>query len=398
MLIYSGIGISIYPIQNKDNHFLSYIIFIVIFTLFGIVITNSRCIRISNENKKELFNISDNQKWIITIFAFVYLFTFVFPLMYPQNILINIFNPQKIMSEFSTVSFSERVINKSNGIVNFITGPLRILVTPTFYLFLYRLRKKPMKFILIYSLPVYFKLVTSSYISRNEILFYLFFIFLYFWIQKIFNRKLLIFLCLIGVFSVMPFLYDFTFLRTGGSAASADKLEKIFLLFKEETSYVNLFKYAENSLSLKNKLSFFIYIFTSPIPNSLLFGLVNPIVLSEIFTHIIIGLNYGDQGYYILLPTVFGEGIMLFGVTFSWIYSIIVSFFYLSIGKIISEFKELKFMLVAFVLDIFRQVRGGSQFVYTSWFPCVVYFVLFLFLLKKMNRWKRDDGTRHTVS
>ncbi|XUC78779.1 hypothetical protein IGI78_002092 [Enterococcus sp. DIV1767] len=388
MFIYSGIGISIYPLQDKETYLLSYVLFIVFFTIFGVVICNSKYLNISAENKAALSDIVNKQSWLVLMLSIIYIFTFIFPLIYPENALSNIFNFQNFANDFSTISFSERVLIKNNSLLNFIIGPLRILVTPFFYLLLFQLRYKPFRFIMIYSLPIYLKFVNNAYISRNEILFFLLFIFLYLWFQKIFDRKILALFSIIGIFFILPFFYDFTFLRTGDNVISEDKLDKIFLLLSEETSYVNLLHFAENSLDLKEKINFFSYILTSPIPNFLLFGLIKPIALSEIFTHIIIGLNYGDLGYYLLLPTVFGEGIMLFGVSFSWIYSFVVSFFYLTIGKIISDFKELEFMLIAFVLDIFRQIRGGSQFIYTSWIPCLVYFILFLIVVKRMNRVK----------
>ncbi len=86
------------------------------------------------------------------------------------------------------------------------------------------------------------------------------FCYLYFFtygFKKIFDRKILALFSIIGIFFILPFFYDFTFLRTGDNVISEDKLDKIFLLLSEETSYVNLLHFAENSLDLKEKINFF---------------------------------------------------------------------------------------------------------------------------------------------
>lgn len=392
MYVYSGVGISINSFPHKDSYFFPYIMFILCFTVFGIVVCNSKYAKISNGNKEVLSIIVYDKKWLIELLAIIYIVTFLIPLFYPYNRIMDIFNVQRLISDFSTVSFSERVMNKSNGLINFIRGPLRILLTPSFYLFLFQYRKKTVRFISYYLIPIYLKAVYDTYISRNEIAFFILFIFFYLWYQKIIKRKILVLISLIGAFVILPWFYDFTFFRTGSGTTLNSNMEKIISLFSEETSYVNLLHYAKGSLTLNEKISFLLYIITCPIPNFLFFGMIEPIALSEIFTKIITGLNYGSQGYYLLLPTVFGEGIMLFGVFFSWLYSFILGFFYLVIGKFMSEFKELKFMLIAYSIDIFRQTRGGSQFVLTTWIPCIVYFILFLMLIKILNRSRWHNG------
>lgn len=385
--VYSGIGLAFYNIDHTFLYLGEFVLFMMIFTVFGI-----RSSRIEEKNKSFVFSkgldrVVENSSWFITIMAVIYVLTYIFPLIYPSFNLMEIFNIKALIKNYAVTPFYLRVIRKNDMLYQLITTQLRMLSTPFFFIYLYMKRKNTLLFLLVFLFPIYLETMYNSYLSRNEMAVVFAFIIAYLYKENKMNRKIIIVLILIVVPYILFFFEKLFYSRVGASSGNESIGEGIYNLVIKETTFVKNYDSAADSSSGISIFTFLLYIVTLPIPSFLtnIFGFVKP-NLAEALTKNITGLFYGDTGYYLLLPSVLGEGIIIFNEYFAWVYAFVFApLAFLFLRKLKSN-NVLTYLMYWYILDFARQMRGGSQFILSTWINTLVPFAVIIFLFNSFRK------------
>lgn len=380
MFVYSGIGMSLFYIENLSAYIVQFELFTWMFMILMILFSYSR-IKFKNiSNSMRKLNMSKN---LLIFLVCLYFLTYLFPFIYPNFKLWDIFNINVALTNFRVPSFSKRLENKENFLLVLISSQLRLLLQPFFYIFLYRIRKNTLCFLTFYIIPIYLSFVNSWYISRNEILVHIIFIISYFIIEKKLNKKKLVIIVIILIPLVINLFYKMIFIRVGLDYNELSLIESVKRLVEEETNYVLHYNLLAINSDRVTVFQFIVYLLLLPIPNFFINKIImyNPPEIARILTNLITGLNYGDKNYYLLLPSVLGEGIMIFDENTAFFYSIIVAVLLSLIIKYLQSCDEFKYLLLYFILDVLRQLRGGSQYIFSTWINMLIPFTFFLLLI-----------------
>lgn len=361
---------------NNTDYIGSYILFFLSMIITTIVILKN------NKKVKIDWNIifEENKK----IFIFLGILCFILQLsslIYPE---FKLFDLLKIPGyEANSNVFQERIATQSNSVL-WIIERLKVLTLPFFYIWLYNERKKAIKVISIFLFYYYIDWVKNGYISRSAIVVYITFIILYLAVQNIISKKMLFIIIIVSIFTLIPLINVLEYLRVGKSISNNNGF--LYNLLQLISSEGENQKYLNICNSFSNELSFGKYI---------LYGISSPLfflpdidfpVLSYAFTERILGLKYGQANYYILLPGSFGEGIMIFGKYFSWLYGIFIGGFTTFFYKFFTRNKFMTLWGIMYIMDLARSFRGGTQ----TFFIATINTSLLLFMVLILLKFKED--------
>lgn len=387
--VYSGIGLVFYDIERRYLFLLQFMLAVIAFPL--VIKTFQGNTRVYLERRK---NIDQNvylssRGILIKAMFFVYIFTYFFPFFYPNFKIAEIFDITEFIKGFASVSSSTKLALKQDGIYQLVCSTLRSLVMPGYFVYLYFLRKKPIKFILCFLLPVYLDAINTGYMFRSEMAIYLAFIFMYMWQEEVLSKHILKTIMVVSIPVLYVFFASLFYIRRGLETGNFSIGYLVEDLVFQEINFVQNYDTATNFTSEVSTIMFFIYVLTCFAPMSVrgIFG-IKEINLAHILSNNLLGMLYGDKNYYLLLPSVLGEGIMLFTEYFAFVYIIIVAFIFRKLYMLIARNESMKYLLLYFILDILRQLRGGSQFIISSWIAILIPFYVVIWLLRqsKYNR------------
>jgi len=389
--VYSGIGIVLYRDTDQWLYLLEFSLFCLLFIATGLYSMNHQ----ASMALSSLDNVVNNHTIIMTVLALIYPLTFLYPFFAESISLHELFNVRMLFINYAATPFALRLSRRADPIYVIVTNQIRSISAPFFYLYLYKLRKKPVRFILLYVIPINLKMVADGYLSRNNMAVYATFLVVYLIMEGYLSKKLAI---LLGTCAIPVVLSMFTVLanvRQGGtlSFSFAEIKTNIQSLIESECSFPVYYDYCAAMTSFSQTVNFFIYMAIVCIPSALysLIGFEVP-NLAYSFTETVLGMGYGARDYYIVLPSVLGEAIILFGTEFAWIYAgfygLIVHWFL----RVLSSYDELKYLRLFFMLDFFRQFRGGSQYVLSSWMTMLLPMIVIVFILDKCEFTWRDTN------
>lgn len=387
---YSAVGLAFFADKDMHLYLIEYCLFVAVFLVCAIISDQL------NENASGLFsndlqNIIDKLPNLLVIMTGIYLFSYIFPFVYPRLELGQIFNVRGLFFNYRTTSFSLRLNRANDSVYQLVTTQIRLLALPFYYMYLYKKRENTFVFMSLFIIPFYLKSVRDFYLSRNEISMILGFIFIYLVLEKKISKKTAIAILLGGI---PPLLFAFGklyYIRKNTLSGLSTFADIICDLFMQEISFVKNYAVCESISSQVNFLDFIIYILTLPIPSSItkLIGF-SPPQLAYLLTYEIIGLNFGEQGYYVILPSVLGEGIIVFNQYFAFLYALIFAPIAFWILRKLKSNKHLTYLLVWYILDFTRQLRGGSQYIISSWINILIPFAVIIFLLNSSTRLKNN--------
>lgn len=379
--IYSGIGIVLYNIDNEVLYFIEFMLFTLFFLAIALMKKDKRTRALDG-----ISFVSEHHLAFIYIMAAVYLITFIYPLILGQVTFRDLMNVTSVFTEYTSTPFATRVARRSNTFYIIMTNQVRGICTPFFYLLLYRFRKKPIAFTSLFLLPVLLKTVADGYLSRNNIVIYIAFIFVYFVLEGYLNKKIAIAIAIAMIPIGLSILNVLASVRSGGifSFSFSSIGDNIASLVASECSYPIYYNVCNSMFDLRNTFNFFFYILLVVIPSQFysLIGLSVP-NLAYSFTEAVLGMSYGALDYYIVLPSVLGEATILFGKYFAWVYGGIYAAFVMWFLRVLSSDKSLKYLKLYFMLDFFRQFRGGSQYVLSVWMTTIIPFMIIIYFLSK---------------
>lgn len=379
--IYSGIGIVLYDIDNEVLYFIQFILFSIMF--IGVSY-------LKKDKTTSVLNgmdfVNEHHMLFIYIMSAIYLLTFIYPLILGRMTFKDLLNIASVFTDYTATPFSVRVARRSNIFYTILTNQVRSICMPFFYLLLYQFRKKPSNFIIMFLLPVLLKTVADGYLSRNNMVVYIAFIFVYLVMEGYLNKRIAIVIAAVSVPIGLSVLNLLASVRTGGSFEFSISTigENISALADSECSYPKYYNVCASMFDLRKTFNFFIYILLVIVPSQFysFIGLSVP-NLAYSFTEAVLGMSYGARDYYIVLPSVLGEATILFGKFFAWIYGGIYALFVMWFLRVLSRNRSLKYLKLYFMLDFFRQFRGGSQYVVSTWLTTIIPFIFLVYFLSK---------------
>lgn len=270
---------------------------------------------------------------------------------------------------------------------------LNLLAFPFFFILCnYLYEKKKILSIMLVFLWFYLDTLSLGYVSRYQIVVFIFFIGLIAYKEKMeknnntflfhyFAGVTLVFVCL------MPLLLAYQYIRMGVNAEVYGIFDSFIELFTTETTYGRYYSKAIGMHEPIFFVEFFEWIFTLPIPSFIKNNIFNSnFAVNSIFTQEITGLSYGDFGYSIKLPSILGESFIIYGKYFFWVHGIFFGLFLSLICFMLQKRKDLSILNIYFASLLLSAGRGGVAYfvgvVINSLFSIVVFLILQRYLKK----------------
>lgn len=381
--IYSGFGIFLFSI---DHLYLYFANFCLLSLAFFFTIYRSQ-----NMHTKALSGLEsflEKHRILIIVFAVIYVVTFIYPLFLGKITVSEFFNIKEVFENYRATPFSVRLERKSNFLYSIIVNQLRSITRPFFYLYLYNIKDKHILFIISFILPIYCMTIADGYLSRNNIAVYFAFVILYLIDINLLSKKFALVISCAALPFVLALFYVLANVRLGnGFVFSINSLwENVSSIIETECGFPKNYDLCASLSSSISAVNYIIYIFIVCIPSQFysLFGFSTP-NLAYSFTEAFLGLTYGSNNYYIVLPSVLGEALMLFGDGFAWIYGFIYGACVTWFFRVLKSCSELRYLYLFFLLDFLRQFRGGSQYVISAWMTTLIPFIIIVFLTSRVR-------------
>ncbi len=375
---YSVIGLIYYDVSDAYLYILEYFLFLLIVVLCGATSCRLKSVNYSRTFSRQLGIVMDKMPKLVPLMAISYLFCCFFPFVYPAINIAALFDVRGFLNEYQVTSFAVKIARQSDPIYVLVTTQIKLIAMPFFYIYLYQNREKVLKFLLLFLIPIYTTAIQNGYISRNEICVCLAFVIIYFWKEKKLSKWVILACIAIGVPMLLYSLSILFYTRVGGTSSASGFWGIVLDMLFSESSFVKNYQTAAQANCHVSILWFLIYLLTLPLPSGILMQLFNfsQPQLARILTKAIIGIDYGGQGYYVLLPSVLGEGIMLFDKYFAFLYAIVVGVLIFWFLRKLKVNKVLDYYLLYFMLDVLRQMRGGSQYIFSTWITSLVWLAI----------------------
>lgn len=381
-LLYSGIGIAHLEVPN--DYLIYYFGFLIAFS-FAFLFFRVAFVGISIQSGRGLTRVFanvHNSPWWASI-IWVYLLLHLVLLIYPEFRLHYLLAPPPL--DLTTVWIAMFEPQEQNFLLKLIWYA-DILLTPFFYIALFRYRQHIWRAGLILALLLYIQYVAGGYISRSEIGMALAIILLVQWVNQPRSRPKL----MLGVAVMTPLLlvafYVHTVVRIGGIVEDLNPAHAIITVLESEIMFprnvgipiieggerVCLIDYAK-------------WIIALPIPK-VLTGEIGARINFEI-SEIVLGVGPGEIGWYVVLPGLMVESVYIYGNYFFWLHGVFIALLAAFVIRLLERTPQLLFfkayviVLFAFVLN--RAGIGGllpvvvNEFLLFYLYVFVVVFGLF---------------------
>lgn len=384
--LYSGIGMSFVDISNK--YIFKYIIFLAFF-----VVSIRIGLRLFNKDNDNIYTNKFDEFCIRNIKFFkamsiVFIFTLLIHLFLPTIRINQLWNPPKP----TLINIFERSQVANNGIILNLADVFNIFLKPIFFIYLFILKQKDkyIKIGLWLIIWCYLNYLKIGYMSRNDMIILFIFITLIYGYDvknKIrIKNKYIIFIGIMVLISI-PFLLWYESFRLGANKEMLSFGESLKDLFIKECDYPKYYPYITQTIS---PIKYILWLIFLPFP-SMIFPWKPTLGINTIFSQLILGIQRGSSGYYVLLPSILGEGFLIYGDRLYWIHAIIVGIIIGIVFSFISRYKYLTFFGLFYAIYILTIARGGSQGYIASIINSCVSIILLIIISSKKNEVKNDD-------
>lgn len=373
---YTTIGASI---QNVSKlYFQYYLIYFIIFVISLLVLIKPKRFRkVVDEKINNYFNnfINKYSKRIV----FLYLFLSILTLVIPEFKLLNLINPPSpnLMLQLTNIQTNEM----SSSFILKIIFYFKILISPFFYISLYKYRNKPLLLFLIIFSPLYFSYCENEYIARSSMFPPLI---IYTITLLKYNSKLrfkIILSSLLGIPLLIYFSAFFMQLRVGYGLIDISILDSFKTFINIETTFALNFDKILQSHMRVNIVNFSLWILTLPLP-SFLKGFFSAPHINIEMSEIVLGISQYSKTFYVELSNIVSESVYIFG-DFFWLQpifiSILISFLY-KISKYSDSF--FIFLLYNAMFLGYNLHRGGIGAALPQIMGGYLLFYIFLIYLK----------------
>lgn len=298
-------------------------------------------------------------------------------LVYPENKLGNLIHPP-------SPDIMERLNFYREGGDSSVFHYLEILLTPFFYLSLYKYKNQIGKIILLLIGLLYITYCNNLYLGRETILVSLAIVyFAIYYNSSPKKRKILLTMTIIAVpLGVLFFVY-YSYLRVGQIADQISFADAMLLLFSQETNYPELFSsYINQSGKLVGE--YFEWLLLLPFPSFFKMG-HGGTLFNELFTNVSIERYSWESGFSIALPGIVGEGIFIFKESL-FFHAIILAFIVSITINYVCKYEYYIFIYFYVLIKLPLGIsRSGTQGVYSIIAKALI-FVIFLYFYNNINR------------
>lgn len=374
IFLYSGYGIALSEVDN--SYVYKYLIALFFFYLpFSLLFKNKKG---SQRNGRRFESYLDNHPLFLKTATYVYFILIIIPLLFPRFRLFNVF-----ISGITIEGIYDYLNASAADPFSRLTSSLAVFFRPFFYAYItFVLLKKPKSLtpLLLFLADVLIDIMDSCYIgraamvNRGLVLF-----FMLFCIKKgefRFTKKHGIAILSIIV-ALIPFLYAYTFIRTGADVEQVTFGESLELLIASEVTYPTYYDHILSSPVFEDPspLAVLLWLIFLPVPTVIWPS--KPSLANDVFTYSITGLHRTDYGYSSLLPSFLGESFMYFGEHFYWVFTFLMGFVFALILKYLSNNKYMLLFMLVLAVRLTAAGRAGA----TAAIPSFVNGVLFVLLV-----------------
>ena len=265
-----------------------------------------------------LGDIDGGKVWTWAVVAYVALL--FFPLLWPEVRLDRLLSPPAPDLRAVMAARFEGTIDPFTRLV----GYGQLLLTPFFYVALYRWRDR-MWFVLLLLVGVlYLEYIAAAYVGRGVVLKHLvLWIFGVWWWQPR-KRKWI----LLGTFASMPFVlyasYWYARARLGAEAGSESLLEAMGSVLAVEWSFVERvgMPLLESGRTV-DLPAYALWVATLPLPK-IFTGPIEGARINYEISEIVLGVAWGAPGSYVVLPGLVAESVYVFGPFLFWIHALCI--------------------------------------------------------------------------
>lgn len=354
--LYSGVGAA-HP-EVPQYYLLYHFGFLVAFA-YAFWIFRAAFARLSILSGKVLTRVLGNVEWhpawLLVIWA--YLLLHLVPLVYPEIRLHHLLAPP---SPDLITHWAERWQPQEMDVMQKLVDYARILLTPFFFIALFRYRDRFTLVAAIFAALVYIQYVAGGYIGRSAILIALATIFIAFWVERPKQRRTLAIVAVI-VFSIfLVFSYNYAIIRIGGNPSDVTPFQAVMSVLEIEINFPH--DSGVPIIESGERVDFGAYvrwILTLPIPK-LLTGEIEGARINYEISEIVLGLNRGEKGFYVVLPGLVAESVYIYGRYFFWLHAVFIAFLAAFVMRLMERTPQLLFLKAYVVVTFaFHINRGG---------------------------------------
>ncbi|MGP4074848.1 O-antigen polymerase [Halobacillus sp. K22] len=393
--MYSGVGISFDQVNIK--HVITYItfLFFLLFSMFWSFKLFDKKLQNKLLNGKNSldYNLIRFKK-LYFILSVIFIFTIFINLLLPSFRISDLWNPPLP----SLVNVFEKTETRSSSFILSISELIGFVLMPFFFIHLYILivnKRKYIAFIWVL-IWLYLDYLTIGYWGRYEMVVYIVFTILLFTSIgkhgfKVTKGKLSI----IGIILLflVQFFQNYRAMRLGSNITNDKYLDSLVTLVQSETYYPIYYSLITNFTEALTPLSYLLWLIFLPIP-SIIWGSKPTISINDIFSYQVLGVQRGEEGFNVILPSILGESILVWGMHFFWIHAIIIGFLVGLFCVFYEKSKVLSVINLYFIVLILVIGRGGSQSyisdLINATIPLIIWIILITSSKQKIQKVSKD--------
>lgn len=370
---------------------------IVIFYLFFVLVLNfSLVFFLNRERKVEIIdyqkaNFFFDSKWgkkfvnIAVILMFVLIIIQLFTLGVGVKDFLN-------FEIFDLTNIFIKEANVRENTLSYVLDLLQKLLTPFLFIKLYDLVQDRKRFvsILVFLLWIYLEALKTGYIGRYKIVIYSLFVFYLLLVKEgsMLMRKVI---PIIVVFILaMPLLLAYEDYRLGRDISlDYNYVVNASKLIEKESDYPKYYTQIIDA-DIVSPIDYFTWLVTIVLPKKI-FPL-NAVSINDEFSMYISGLDRDDPYYSIILPSIFGEALLVYGLFFSWVHAIVLALILSVLIKFYRRFSKLSFLTIYLIVHVISIGRGGSQGIVAYFINISLLFVVMSFFVKYIKIEDKKEG------
>lgn len=395
--IYSGVGIAYESVNDK--YILSYVLFCAGLSLAVRFIFRTRIIMGKSKSyiDKTSFNgfDFDYNNQVVTILAVLFMLTNGIHLIVPTFNLMKLFQPGL---PTSVMIYARRAAANSNIILR-LSSTINIFCLPFFCMYLKKLvdlRKKWVAIILVF-FWMYLEYLQYDYLSRYRMLVLIGFAFCigaFVYPDGIIIVKKYVVISAAAFILLVPFLNAYVAIRSGHTFEIQTIGKAIQSLLESEILYPQYYDTCASLYGSESIMNFILWLICLPIP-SVLFPNKPTVTIAYNFTYAVSGLKYGAQAYYSSnLPSVVGEGIILWGPWMVFFHGLVIGLFIGAYFKFIRKYKSLSVLNLYMILMILTIGRGGASSYMSTLINGTFAMLLWGYAFKKIRHMQSEKKER----
>lgn len=327
---------------------------------------------------------------VVKLLAILYLCTLAIYLFVPSFRIMDFFRPHFANIVINNV-YATNAANQSNIILK-LASTLNIMSLPFFCVYIYHLieNNKKTKGVLLIVLSIYLDFLQKNYLGRYKMV--ILFVYVFFVIAFVRKEQFKIDMKKLGILGLMlmasvPFLYSFISLRSGGTINQISFIDSLELLLESEVYYPKYYDICSSIFSENGSLGlrFIIYLICLPIPSIVFPG--KPTVNASFYlTYAETGRWFGDANYTSCLPSVVGEGMIIWGPMLIFLHGIVLGVVIGIFFRFLMRYKSLTVLYIYYAVNLLALGRGGAESYLSGLVNGTIILILWVFILKKYRQ------------